>query len=250
MTDILLKPGERIDQLSSQGVQIIQSSDVFAFSLDAVLLADFVHPNKRHRLRTIDICAGNGAIGLFLNRKLNGQITEVELQPRLADMAKRSVELNGLQERYHVITADVKYVFEHVPKDHFDIVTCNPPYFKSLPTSQKNPNRYLAIARHELTVDLPTVAAQMSGLLKMNGKGYLVHRPERLAEIIQVLQEHRLIVKRMRFAYPKPGRPANIVMIETIKDGKPGGLIVEPPLIVGDEGGSYTPEVQAMLHES
>ena len=94
MDKSILKPHERIDQLSSQGIKIIQSSEVFAFSLDAVLLADFVRPNHRQRLQTIDICAGNGAIGLFLNRKLGGQFTEVQLQPRLADMAKRSISLN------------------------------------------------------------------------------------------------------------------------------------------------------------
>lgn len=250
MSKIILKEHERIDQLSSQGIQIIQSSEVFAFSLDAVLLADFVRPNHRHRLQTIDICAGNGAIGLFLNRKLNGQITEVELQSRLADMAKRSVQLNDLEDRYTVLNADVKDIFEYVKKDQFDIVTCNPPYFKSLPTSQKNPNRYLALARHELAIDLPTVADRMSGLLKMNGKGYLVHRPERLPEIIQTLEAHRLAVKRVRFAYPKPGKATNIVLIETIKDGHSDGMIVEPPLIIGDESGNYTPEVEAMLHES
>lgn len=248
MEQPILKPNERIDQLSSQGIKIIQSHEVFAFSLDAVLLADFVRPNHRHKLQTIDICAGNGAIGLFLNRKLGGDVTEVELQPRLADMAKRSVQLNNLEERYTVINADVKNVFDFVKKDAFDIVTCNPPYFKSLPSSQKNPNRYLALARHELTIDLPTVTEQMSGLLKMNGKGYLVHRPERLAEILRELETHRLTAKRLRFVYPKSGKPANMVLIETIKDGRPGGLIVEPPLIVGDEFGNYTPEVEAMLH--
>lgn len=248
MDKSILKPHERIDQLSSQGIKIIQSSEVFAFSLDAVLLADFVRPNHRQRLQTIDICAGNGAIGLFLNRKLGGQFTEVELQPRLADMAKRSISLNNLTERYRVINADVKNIFDYVRKDAYDIVTCNPPYFKSLPTSKKNPNRYLAIARHELTIDLPTVAETMSGLLKMNGKGYLVHRPDRLTEILQVLNEHRLMVKRICFVYPKPGKAANMVLIETIKDGRPGGTIIEPPLVVGDQEGNYTPQVEAMLH--
>ncbi|EEU30675.1 hypothetical protein HMPREF0501_00080 [Limosilactobacillus coleohominis 101-4-CHN] len=248
MDKSILKPHERIDQLSSQGIKIIQSSEVFAFSLDAVLLADFVRPNHRQRLQTIDICAGNGAIGLFLNRKLGGQFTEVELQPRLADMARRSISLNNLTERYRVINADVKNIYDYVHKDAYDIVTCNPPYFKSLPTSKKNPHRYLAIARHELTIDLPTVAEKMSGLLKMNGKGYLVHRPDRLTEILQVLNEHRLMVKRICFVYPKPGKAANMVLIETIKDGRPGGTIIEPPLVVGDQEGNYTSQVEAMLH--
>lgn len=243
-----LNQNERIDHLDSQGIQIIQSSEVFAFSLDAVLLADFVRPNHRQRLQTVDLCAGNGAIALFLHQKIAGQVTAVELQPRLADMAKRSVVLNHLEDRYHVLQADVKDVYDYLPKDSADIVTCNPPYFKSLPHSQKNPNHYLALARHELTITLSEVVDRMAGLLKMNGKGYLVHRPERLPEILAELVNHRLQPKRLRFIYPKAGKDSNMVLIESIKDGKPGGTIVDPPLIVGDDHGNYTPAVQALLH--
>ena len=243
-----LKANERIDHLDSQGIQIIQSSEVFAFSLDAVLLADFVRPNHRRRLQTVDLCAGNGAIALFLNRKIAGKISAVELQPRLADMARRSVSLNHLEDRYQVIQADVKDVYDYLDKDSADIVTCNPPYFKSLPHSQKNPNHYLALARHELTISLSEVVDRMSGLLKMNGKGYLVHRPERLPEILDELVKHRLQPKRLRFIYPKSGKDSNMVLIESIKDGKPGGTIVDPPFIVGDDHGNYTPQVQVLLH--
>ncbi len=180
MTTVQLKPNERIDQLSAQGVQIIQSSEVFAFSLDAVLLADFVRPNQRQQIKIVDLCAGNGAIGLFLHHKLGGHFYEIELQERLADMAQRSVVLNDLTSRYEVINDDVANVYQYVAKDRADVVVCNPPYFKNAPASQKNPNRYLAIARHELTIDLAMVCDRMSGLLKMNGRGYLVHRPDRL----------------------------------------------------------------------
>ncbi len=244
----LLKENERIDQLSAQGIRIIQSPEVFAFSLDAVLLADFVRPNKKPRLKTVDLCAGNGAVGLFLNRKLGGKIVEVELQERLADMARRSVALNGLADRYRVLTLDVKEVYHQLKKDQYDVVTCNPPYFASRPTSAKNPNPYLALARHELTIDLAGVVEKMSGLLKMTGKAYLVHRPDRLTEILATLAANRLEPKRMRLIYPKPGREANMVLIEAIKDGKPGGLRVVPPLVVADERGNYRPEVVAMLH--
>lgn len=244
----IIKKTERIDQLSSQGVQIIQSDRVFAFSIDAVLLADFVKPNLRRKTLTVDLCSGNGAIALFLNKKIKGKIVEVELQPKLADMAKRSVLLNGLDDRYTVINDDIANIYQHIPKDKVDIVTCNPPYFKALPTSQKNPNPYLAIARHELKTNLHNVVTIISGLLKMNGKGYLVHRPERLPEIINECEQNRLRVKRVRFAYPKPNRPANIVLIELIKDGRPGGMIVDSPVIIADDQGEYTEEIQAMLH--
>lgn len=248
MTEVRLAPGERIDRLSAQGIQIIQSSEVFAFSLDAVLLADFVRPNRKQKLVTVDLCAGNGAIGLFLNRKLGGHITEVELQPRLADMAARSVQLNDLGDRYTVINADVKQIYDHLAKDSADVVVCNPPYFKDAPASEKNPNPHLALARHELTIDLAGVVEKMSGLLKMNGKAYLVHRPDRLTEILATLSANRLEPKRLRLIHPKPGREANMVLIEAIKDGKPGGLRVVPPLVVADDHGNYGPEVQAMLH--
>lgn len=244
----LLKNDERIDQLYSQNVQIIQSPSCFAFSLDAVLLAAFVRPNHRHKLKTVDLCAGNGAIGLFLHQKLGGTFTEVELQPRIADMARRSVILNHLEDRYRVLNIDIADVFSAVPKDSADVVLCNPPYFPVTARSKKNPNRYLAIARHELTTNLETVVKQMSGLLKMNGHGYLVHRPDRLTEILTTLQAHRLVPKRLRFIHPKPARDANMLLLEVIKDGKPGGMKVVPPLVVSGTDGQYLPEVQELLY--
>lgn len=244
----LLKADERIDQLYSQDVQLIQSPSCFAFSLDAVLLADFVRPNLRHKLRVVDLCAGNAAVGLFLHGKLGGQFVEIELQERIADMARRSIELNGLADRYQVLNIDIADVFSFIPKDSADVVLCNPPYFPVTAKSQKNPNQYLAIARHELKTNLTMVARQMSGLLKMNGHGYLVHRPDRLAEIMAVLGQNRLVAKRVRFIYPKPNRDANMVLIEVIKDGKPGGLKVVPPLTVSDADGNYRSEVRKLLY--
>lgn len=245
---VKLRADERIDQLASQDIQIIQSSEVFAFSLDAVLLADFVRPNHRYKLQTVDLCAGNGAIGLFLHNKLGGHFIEVEIQARLADMARRSVELNDLSDRYEVINDDLANIYDSVPKDSADIVVCNPPYFPDSATSVKNPNHYLAIARHEIKTNLDTVLDRMGGLLKMNGHGYLVHRPDRLPEILAKLIKHRLIPKRIRFIYPKPGQEANMVLIDSIKDGKPAGLKVIEPLIVGTSDGNYTDEVKAMLN--
>lgn len=244
----ILKDNERIDQLYSSDVQIIQNPNCFAFSLDAVLLADFVRPNHRHKLKTVDLCAGNGAIGLFLHQKVGGHFWEVELQPQIADMATRSIKLNHLEDRYTVLNMDLKDVNKTIPKDFADIVLCNPPYFTVKPASQTNPNRTLAIARHEITTNLAEVVTQMSGLLKMNGRGYLVHRPDRLAEILQELTTHRLAPKRIRFIFPKEGRNANIVLIEAIKDGRPGGIKIVPPLVVNEETGSYGPEVRRMLY--
>ncbi|WP_283582945.1 tRNA1(Val) (adenine(37)-N6)-methyltransferase [Limosilactobacillus difficilis] len=245
---VQLLPDERIDELASQNIKIIQSKTVFAFSLDAVLLANFVRPNHRHRLKTVDLCAGNGAVGLFLHNKLGGKFYEVEIQSRLADMAQRSIQLNQLSSRYVVINDDLANVYQQIPKDSADVVVCNPPYFPTSTTSVKNPNPYLAIARHEIKTNLTTVLDRMSGLLKMNGHGYLVHRPDRLPEIMASLVQHRLVPKRIQFVYPKPGTDANMVVIDTIKDGKAAGLKIVPPLIVGQSNGNYTSEVLAMLH--
>ncbi len=243
----LLRAGERIDELPAADIKIIQSPEVFAFSLDAVILAHFVRENHRHKLKTVDLCAGNGAVGLFLHQKLGGHITEVEIQPRLADMAKRSIALNGLTDSYSVVVDDLANVYQSVPKDSADVVVCNPPYFADLPTSEKNPNPYLAIARHEIKTNLSTVVDRMSGLLKMNGHGYLVHRPGRLVEILDKLSAARLVPKRIQFIYPREGREANMVVIEAIKDGKAGGLKVAAPLIV-HQGSEYSPAVKAMLN--
>lgn len=248
MTTPNLQAGERIDQLYSQDIQIIQSPDVFAFSLDAVLLADFAKLPARQSSQIVDLCAGNGAVGLFMSSKTKGQIAEVEIQPRLADMARRSVALNNLTGRVTVYEGDLAKINQWISKDSVDVVTCNPPYFADLPDSQKNPNPYLAIARHEITTNLATVVQTTSGLLKMNGKAYFVHRPDRLLQLLDLMTANRLAPKRIRLVHPKPGKEANMVLVEAIKDGKAGGLRFLDPLIVYDRQGEYSPEVKALLY--
>ncbi|WP_367294857.1 tRNA1(Val) (adenine(37)-N6)-methyltransferase [Levilactobacillus yonginensis] len=243
-----LRAGERIDQLYSQDIQIIQSPEVFAFSLDAVLLADFAKLPVRADSQTVDLCAGNGAVGLFMSHQTRGQIAEVEIQPRLADMARRSIALNRLAQQMTVYEGDLAEVNQWLPKDSVDVVTCNPPYFENLPDSQKNPNQYLAIARHEITTDLATIVKTASGLLKMNGKAYFVHRPDRLLQLLQLMSANRLAPKRIRLVHPKPGKEANMVLVEAIKDGNPGGVRFPAPITVYDARGQYTPEVGALLY--
>lgn len=237
---------ERIDQLYSQNIKIIQSPDVFSFSLDAVLLADFANVVKSARGKIVDLCAGNGAVGLFISTKTQAHIDMIELQPRLADMARRSVALNHLTNQIAVHTLDLADTFNVIPKDSIDSITCNPPYFTDLDTSKKNPNPYLAIARHEIKTNFATVARIASGLLKYNGKLFLVHRPERLSELLATLTHYHLTPKVMRFIFPRVNKEANMVLIEAIKAGKPGGLRVLPDLVVY-EGNHYTKEVQALL---
>ncbi|MGM0215503.1 tRNA1(Val) (adenine(37)-N6)-methyltransferase [Enterococcus sp. AZ109] len=242
----MLNNGERIDQLYAEDIRIIQSSEVFSFSLDAVLLANFPRVPKHGRI--IDLCAGNGAVGLFLSRKTSASIDQIELQPRLADMGQRSIQLNNLEQQMTMYTMDLKDTFTQFTPDSIDLVVCNPPYFKELPTSKKNPNPYLAAARHEIHTTLEDVIAVSSRLLKMNGHFAMVHRPDRFLDIIDCLRAHKIAPKRIQFVYPKEGKDANILLVEGIKHGKNEGLRFLPPLFTYDEQGNYTKLVKEMLY--
>ncbi|GEL14492.1 tRNA1(Val) (adenine(37)-N6)-methyltransferase [Pediococcus cellicola] len=244
---IEIKENERVDQLYSQNVKIIQSPEVFSFSLDAVLLADFAQFKSTAKIKIMDLCAGNGAIGLFASQKTKGQIDQIELQEKLADMGKRSILLNGLENQVHMHQLDLANTFTKFSKDSFDYVLCNPPYFKNEVSSKKNPNPYLAIARHEIKTSLSQVLQVASGLLKMNGKLYLVHRPDRFLDILNTLKENRLMPKRIRLIYPKRHQEANMVLIEAIKDGRPDGIRFLDPLYTY-EGTEYSSEVKGLLY--
>ena len=210
-------------------------------------LANFAEV-KRHS-RVVDLAAGNGAVGLFLARDTDQQVTMVELQPRLADMAKRSVALNQLQNVIFLSRIDLADATQMVAKDSVDIVTCNPPYFKVSSQSITNPNDHLALARHELTTDFATVARRFSAdLLKYQGKAFYVHRPERLAELLTTLTVVGLAPKRLQFIHLREDREANMVLIEAIKAGRPNGIRIMPPLIVHEADGTYSSSVRRLLN--
>ncbi|ANZ58092.1 methyltransferase [Fructilactobacillus lindneri] len=247
MGHVNLKNDERVDQLYSNNIKIIQSSEVFSFSLDAVMLANFANIKKSRHAKIIDLCAGNGAVGLFVSNKTDGQIFEVEIQPRLSDMAERSVRLNDLEKQMRVYNADLKDSITLFEKESFDDVLVNPPYFIDKPNSKKNPNPYLAVARHEVKTNLEEVIDVSSQLLKTNGKMFMVHRPDRLIEIFEKMKSHRLAPKKVQFIYPKKRRDANMVLISAIKDGKAAGLKVESPIFVYD-GNDYLKFIKAILY--
>lgn len=246
--DYLLQEGERIDQLVAQGVQIIQSPDVFSFSLDAVLLAHFASIPKRGTI--IDFCSGNGAVALFMSPRTQATIIGIELQDRLADMGKRSIILNQLENQLEMKQLDIKDITTEIKSDSVDFITCNPPYFKEQPNSKKNPNPYYAIARHEIHLQLDDVFNSASKILKMNGKIAMVHRPDRLMDILDSMRRHRIAPKRIQFIYPKEHKEANTILIEGIKDGKTDGLKILPPLYVYGDDNQYLPVIKEMLHGS
>lgn len=241
-----LKEDERMDYLLAEDLRIIQSPSVFSFSLDAVLLSKFVNvPYQKGKL--VDLCAGNGAIPLFLSARTKGHITAVELQDRLVDMAKRSVQYNQLQEQITIMQGDVRTIPDVLGIEKYDVVTCNPPYFPAHEASEKNLKEHVAIARHEIYLKLEEMIYSSSKLLKQGGKAAFVHRPGRLLDIVTAMRANRLEPKRIRFVYPKEGKEANTLLVEGIKDGK-SDLKVLPPLYIYGADGEYTAEVREMLY--
>lgn len=241
-----LRDDERLDYLLAENLRIIQSPSVFAFSLDAVLLARFVYvPIQKGNL--LDLCSGNGVIPLFLSARTKGNITGVEIQPRLYDMAVRSIEYNGLENRLEMILGDIKDMPRQLGHGKYDVVTCNPPYFATPPKSEMNPNEHLAIARHEIYCTLEDAVKAASNLVRQGGKVAFVHRPGRLLDMITLMRQYRLEPKRLQFVYPKAGKDANTLLVEAIKDGSPD-LKIEKPLIVYNENNEYTKEIREILY--
>ncbi|MBM7716717.1 tRNA1(Val) A37 N6-methylase TrmN6 [Bacillus thermophilus] len=243
---IELYEDERLDYLLAENLKIIQSPTVFAFSLDAVLLARFAYiPIQKGNI--IDLCSGNGVVPLLLSSKTKAAITGVEIQERLYQMAVRSIQYNRLEDRIRMIHGDLKEITETVGYGKFDVVTCNPPYFASPSPHVINENQYLAIARHEILCSLEDVIRVSSQLLRQGGKAAFVHRPERLLDILTLMRQYRLEPKRLRFVYPKSGKEANTILVEGTKNGN-AGLKTLPPLFVYDENNEYTPEIREILY--
>lgn len=231
---------ERVDDLHIKGYQIIQSPERFCFGMDAVLLSDFVREKKNGAV--LDMGTGTGIIPILLEAKEKGKIfTALEIQEESAKMARRSVQLNDLEEKIEIITGDIKEASKLMKASSFDIVTCNPPYMNHQ-HGITNPELPKAIARHEILCTLEDVIREASKLVKPAGSFYLIHRPFRLAEIIGTLLKYKLEPKRMRLVYPYIEKEPNMVMIEAVRGGK-SMMKVEPPLIVYKEKGKYTEEI-------
>lgn len=240
---ISLKEGERIDSLERNGYRIIQDPGKFCFGMDAVLLSAFASVKAGEEV--IDLGTGTGVIPILLEAKTQaGHLTGLEIQEESADMARRSVALNGLSDKISVVTGDLKEADKLFKASSFDVVTCNPPYMIDMHGIQ-NPDAPKAIARHEIYCTLDDVLCQSARLLKPRGRMYLVHRPFRLVEILTGMHKYGMEPKRMQLVYPFVDKEPNMVLIEASRGGKPR-MTVEKPLIVYDEVNVYTKEIRKL----
>jgi len=232
------------DLLGYDGLKIIQRTDMFHFSLDSTLLADFVVTTAKTK-NIIDLGTGNAPIPLFLSLKTDASIVGVDIQEAVYDLAKRSVELNNLSKQITIKHQDIKGIHKKYENGSFDIVTCNPPFFKYIETSNVNKNDFKTIARHEVLITLEEVIKEAKRLLTTKGSLYLVHRTERLMDLMVLLDKHKYSVKRLRFVYSKEGEQSNMVLLEASNNGQTI-VKVDPPLYVHEDDG-YTDEIKRIF---
>lgn len=235
-----LYENERLDELQRNGYRIIQNPEKFCFGMDAVLLSGFVAAKEGDKV--LDLGTGTGIIPILMEAKTQAShLTGLEVQKESADMARRSVALNHLEEKIDIVTGDIKEACALFAAASFDVVTCNPPYMIGQ-HGLVNPEGPKAIARHEILCTFDDVAKAAAKLLKPGGHFYLVHRPFRLAEIMTTLSEYKLEPKRMQLVYPYIDKEPNMVLLEAVRGGRPR-MQIEKPLIVYREPGVYMPEI-------
>ena len=233
------------DLLGYKNIKIYQNPQMFSFSLDSVLLANFVNINKKVS-NILDIGTGNAPIPLILSQKTDVKITGVEIQEDVFSMAMKSIQYNKLQNQITVINDDINNKYKEWNSESFDIITCNPPFFKITENVKLNESVYKRYARHEITLNIEQIFKIARKLLKNNGTINIVHRPDRLVEILSIMEQNNIEPKRLRFIYPRINESANMVLIEGVKMGK-SGVKIEPPLIVHDKDGNYTEDVKCFF---
>lgn len=235
-----------INDLLGYNKKIVQDTNYFRYSLDSVLLANFCKVKKNTKM--IDLCSGNIPVPLILSDKIDNKIIGVELQEEVYKLGLESIKINNLEDKIELLNKDAKELSKVFETDTFDLITCNPPYFKNNETSLKNNNDIKSIARHEVTITLEDIMKLSRKLLKNNGSLLMVHRVERLSEIIELSKKYNLEIKKIQFIYPKIDHEANMLLFEAVKNGKPG-IKIMPPVIVHDENGEYKEEIKKIFKE-
>lgn len=245
---IILKENERIDDLQINKLKIIQNTDGFCFGIDSVLLSEFAKDIKSNS-NVIDLGTGTGIISFLLLAKTNiKNVVGIEVQPDVADMASRSIKLNNLENKFKIINCNIKDILQNVEMNSFDVVVTNPPY-KKLNTGGKNENSKKLISRHEILADIFDFINAAKLVLKDKGTLYMVHRPERLSDIIVGLRKNNMEPKNIKFVYSrKDSTDAKLVLIKAVKNGGEF-LKVEKPLFIYNNDGTYTDEIKEIYKE-
>lgn len=239
-----LRENERIDDLEYKDLKIIQNEKGFCFGIDSVLISDFARDVKSNSIG-VDLGTGTGIISILLAAKTNlRKIIGIEVQKEVADMAKRSVELNNLQDKIEIINMNIK---DFLPqRETFDFVVTNPPY-KKLETGKTNESEYKYISRHEVTANLEDFIKVSRYLLKDKGAFYMVHRPDRLVDIMELMRKYKIEPKKIRFVHSTIEKEPTLVLIKGIKNARPF-LKIERPLIIYNRNGNYTDEIHRIYH--
>lgn len=231
--------------LAYNDLKIIQRKDMFNFSLDTVLLANFCTITKDVK-KIVDFGTNNAAIPLILSRRTNKPIIGVEIQKEAVELAKKNITLNNLDDQIEIVHSDIKEFVNDSIK--VGLVVCNPPFFKVDEDSNLNDNEFLTIARHEIKINLEEIIKSAAKILDNRGKFAMVHRPQRMIEILNLMQKYDIEPKRIKFVYPKYNKESHILLVEGIYKGKKG-LKIEPPLYAHNDDGSYSDEVKKMFGE-
>lgn len=242
MKEIELKENERIDDLGLKNLKLIQDKQGFCFGIDAVLLSDFAK-NIKKGAKVLDLGTGTGIVATLLCGKTKlDKIIGVEIQPEVANMAKRSIQLNGLEDKFEILNENIIDIPEHLEKNSFDVIVTNPPYQKRN-TGIVNDEKRKLISRHEITATLEDFIRVSKILLKDKGEFYMVHRPDRLTDIFCLMRKYHIEPKLIKMVYPNKYKEPNLVLVKGIKNAK-SFLKVEKNLYVYDENGSYTDEIK------
>jgi len=236
-----INENERIDDLEYKGLKIIQNAKDFCFGIDSVLLSDYAK-NIKEKATVVDIGTGSGVIGLLLCKKTKLNKTYgVEIQKHVAELAKRNIKLNKLETKFEVINKDIKDIFTHLEPNKIDVVVTNPPY-KKANTGIINHNKTQRVARHEVECTLEDIIKVSSKLLKHGGEFYMVHRAERLVDIMCLLRENKIEPKNIRFVHTRQNEKPNLILIRAVKNAKEF-FKIDKPLIIYKEDGKYTDEI-------
>lgn len=245
--EVELKDNERIDDLEINNLKIIQNTEGFCFGIDSVLLSNFAG-NIKKQSKVLDLGTGTGIIPILLCAKTQlKKVVGVEIQEEVYEMAKRSIELNNLNDKFEVINANILELNKIFAKNTFDVVITNPPY-KKKNTGILNENNKKIISRHEVTASLEDFIKIAKDMLKDKGEFYMVHRPNRLVDIISIMRNYKIEPKQLRFVYSDKNQPANLVLVKGIKNARPF-LKIEKNLYIYDENKNYSEEIKKIYNK-